>query len=92
MKYNLTQLEKEVLKKFTEDEFYAWGTESILWVDVFSDTVCNGLKLPRKSFSGVMSSLCKKGYLASSGTRRDINTIKLLDLGKQYVKEFIEQE
>jgi hypothetical protein len=91
MKHKLTKLEKDVLQKFTEDEFYEFGVESILWADVFSDTVCYGLKLNRKSFSGVMSSLSKKGYLASSGTGRD-DTVMLLDLGRQYVKEFIETE
>ena len=90
MKHNLTKLEKDVLRKFTEDEFYEFGVESILWADVFSDTVCNGLKLNRKSFSGVMSSLNKKKYLVSSGTGRN-DTVMLLDLGRQYVKEFIEQ-
>lgn len=90
MKHSLTKLEKDVLRKFTEDDFYESGVESILWADVFSDTVCNGLKLNRKSFSGVMSSLNKKGYLVSSGTGRD-DTVMLLDSRKQYVKEFIEQ-
>lgn len=81
---NLTDLERKALDIFRKDEFYEFGIESILWGDVLSDTMRNK-GIAGRTFSGVMSSLNKKGYLVSSGTGRD-DTAMLLCKGKDYMK------
>ena len=80
----LTDLERKALDVFRKDEFYEQGVESIVWGDVLSDTMRNH-GIGGKTFSGVMSSLNKKGYLVSSGTGRD-DTAMLLSKGKEYMK------
>ncbi len=85
-KYNdLTELERNVLSIMRTDDFYENGVDSILWGDVLSDTMRN-CGIYGKTYSGVLSSLNKKGYLSSSGTGRD-GVVELLERGKEYMKD-----
>lgn len=85
----LTKLEKAVMLRLTEDDFFENGVDSCLWKDIAMDTLASVVK--GKAASGVISSLSKKGVILCSDNgydklnHRDDDTIEFTALGKQYL-------
>lgn len=83
---NLTTLERNVLDAITKDDFYEMGLESVIWADVFLDTVKYHYSISAKEVRGTLSSLIKKDIIKPILKGRD-GTISFTDNGIELMKE-----
>lgn len=81
MKVQLTDMEKQTLHDFTQDDFYESGLDSVLWADNFLDFSSYNSKQTR----GILSSLVKKGIIKPILKGRD-GVICLTELGKEVMR------
>lgn len=81
---NLTSLEKNVLKEFTQDNFFDNGLDSVIWVDEF---IRGTSSAEGRIVRGVLSSLVKKGYIYIDDYERGQMVMGLRDKGKNYLIE-----
>ena len=82
MKVQLTDMEKQTLHDFTQDDFYESGLDSVLWADNFVDFSSYDSKQTR----GILSSLVKKGIIKPISKGR-YGVICLTELGKEVMRE-----
>lgn len=85
----VTELEKKVLIAFSRNDHvrdYGWqDPEAAAWVDVLSDDLETDFGMSGKVFSGVMSSLVKKGLIDTNG-----DSCSMTDNGRKVLKDILD--
>lgn len=88
----LTKMERQALDAITKDNFYENGLDSVIWADVYLDTVKGFYGIDSKTVRGVLGSLVKKGLINGIIDEKDRfgrsnGTISFTKYGKEVMNE-----